>query len=140
MRRPGAGGEPAAVAERDARSTGATSTHQAETPAPRPEAAAEPAPIRVTVDLPGELEGIVGPPAELARRAQRALVLDRLRAGEISQGTAARPLGLTRYDILDLMAEYEIPSGPLTAEEMREEIETVRRLAESRVAGAGSRR
>jgi hypothetical protein len=38
------------------------------------------------------------------------------------------------------MAEYEIPSGPLTAEEMREEIETVRRLAGSEVVGSGSRR
>ncbi len=116
------------------------SNHEAEPPGPQSEAAAAAAPIRVTVDLPGELRDIVGPPEELARRARRVLVLDLLRAGEISQGKAARLLGITRYDILDLMAEYEIPSGPLTAEEMREESAAVRRLAESGAVGARGQR
>ena len=94
----------------------------------------------VIVELPDDLVDLLGSAESLAVQARRALVLDLLRQGRVSQGTAARLLGLTRYDILDLMAEYEIPSGPLTAEEMREEIETVRRLTEPGVVGAGSQR
>ena len=94
----------------------------------------------VTVELPDALVELLGSAESLAVQARRALVLDLLRQGQVSQGKAARLLGLTRYDILDLMAEYEIPSGPLTAEETREEIEAVRRLAESGAVGARGQR
>jgi len=94
----------------------------------------------VTVELPDDLVELLGSAESLAVQARRALVLDLLRQGQVSQGKAARLLGLTRYDILDLMAEYEIPSGPLTAEEMREEIAAVRRLAESGAVGARGQR
>ena len=40
---------------------------------------------------------------------------DLLRDAHITQGEAAWLLGITRYDILDLMARYSIPSGPQTA-------------------------
>jgi predicted HTH domain antitoxin len=53
-------------------------------------------------------------------------VIDLLREGRISQGQAARLLGSTRWDILTLMARLGIPSGPETAEEMRQEIEGAR--------------
>ena len=72
----------------------------------------------LTVELPGELVAELGPPEELAARARQALVLDLLREGQISQGKAASLLGITRWDILDLMARYQIPSGPQTAAEV----------------------
>ena len=52
---------------------------------------------------------------------RESLVLDLLRDAQITQGEAALLLGVTRYDILDLMVRYCIPSGPETAEEMRQE-------------------
>jgi predicted HTH domain antitoxin len=80
------------------------------------------------VELPQELVALLGSPEAAAARAKQALVLDLLREARISQGRAAALLGLTRWDILDLMVQYEIPSGPETAEELREEVETLRRL------------
>lgn len=85
----------------------------------------------LTVELPGELVAELGSPEELAAQARRALVLDLLREGRISQGKAASLLGITRWDILDLMARYQIPSGPQTAAEMEQDIENARHFGVS---------
>jgi predicted HTH domain antitoxin len=89
------------------------------------------APRTITIELPGELVAALDTLDGIEDRAWKALVLDLLRSGEISQGRAAMLLGVTRYDILDLMASHYIPSGPLTAEEMRQDIENARRFARS---------
>ena len=82
----------------------------------------------ITLELPEVLLAASDSTDGLAERAWKALDLDLLRDAEITQGQAARLLGVTRYDILDLMASHRIPSGPRTAEEMREEIESARRF------------
>ena len=46
----------------------------------------------------------------------------------ISQGKAAELLGITRWEMLDLMARHRIESGPETAEEMQQEIDAMRRF------------
>lgn len=81
----------------------------------------------VTVDLPAELIALLGSPEATAAKARTALVVELLRDGSVSQGQAADLLGLTRWDILDLMARWRVASGPETAEEMRHEIEDARR-------------
>src|SRR5687767_10302677 len=85
----------------------------------------------ITLELPEELVGLLGPPDAIAGRVRESLVLDLLRGAQITQGEAALLLGVTRYDILDLMARYAIPSGPETAEEMRQEIESAWRYLQS---------
>jgi hypothetical protein len=82
----------------------------------------------LTLEAPEELVALLGSPEAAAARAKQALVLDLLREARISQGRAAALLVLTRRDILDLMVQYEIPSGPETAEELREEVDNLRRL------------
>lgn len=113
------------------------STHEAELRPTQPATNAETPTIRVSVDLPRELRDIVGSPEELARRARRSLVLDLLREGEISQGKAARLLGITRWDLLDVMARYHIPSGPLTPEELERDLEAALQGALPRPLHAG---
>ncbi len=85
----------------------------------------------VTLELPEELVALLGSPEAVAARVRESLVLDLLREARISQGRAASLLGVTRWDILELMARHCIPSGPETAEEMRQEIETARRFVRS---------
>ena len=82
----------------------------------------------VTVELPEEIVDLVGSDDVAATRARSALILDLLREGTISQGQAAEALGLTRWDILDLMGRYRIPSGPETEEDVRRDFETARRF------------
>jgi predicted HTH domain antitoxin len=83
----------------------------------------------LAIELPEELIELLGSPEAAAAKAKEALVLELLREARLSQGQAARLLRLTRWEILDLMAPHEIPSGPETAEEMRQEIEVMRRFA-----------
>lgn len=82
------------------------------------------------VELPEDLIEVLGSPEALATQARQAFVLDLLREGQISQGVVARLLGITRYDVLDLMTRYQIPSGPRTAEEMDRDLENARRYAQ----------
>lgn len=80
----------------------------------------------ITIELPDYLVASLDSLDGIENRAWKALVLDLLRDGEISQGRASRLLGVTRYDIIDLMAQHHILSGPLTAEEMQRDIENAR--------------
>ena len=80
----------------------------------------------ITIELPDALVSALDTLDGIEDRAWKALVLDLLRDAQISQGKAARLLGVTRYDILDLMAQHHILSGPLTAEEMERDIENAR--------------
>lgn len=91
----------------------------------------------ITLEIPEGLLAALDSEEGLAERAWKALVLDLLRDAEITQGQAAKLLGVTRYDILDLMAAHCIPSGPRTAEEMREEIEDARRFRSMTPANGG---
>jgi predicted HTH domain antitoxin len=79
--------------------------------------------VELRLELPPEVFALLGPtPEAAAQAARKALVLDLLRQGRVSQGRAAQVLGITRHDIIDLMAAHEIPSGPLTVEEFREDV------------------
>jgi hypothetical protein len=91
----------------------------------------------ITIELPDALVTSLDSLDGIEERAWKALVLDLLRDAQIPQGRAAQPLGVTRYDILDLMSEYCIPSGPLTAEEMRQDIEDTWRFTPSAAAAEG---
>jgi hypothetical protein len=82
---------------------------------------------KLTLELPDELVSLLGSPEAAVTKAKEALVLQLLRRVEISQGQAARFLGLTRWDILQLMAKHEIPAGPVTAEEVDRETEVIQR-------------
>jgi len=83
----------------------------------------------VTVELPEELVQLIGSTELTAQRIREALVLDLLRAATLSQGQAAHMLGISRWDMLDLMARYRIPSGAQSAEEVRQEVDAARRFA-----------
>lgn len=82
----------------------------------------------LSVEVPDELVALLGTPEAAAARAKEALVLDLLREARISQGKAARLLGISRWDVLRLMARHRIPSGPETPEELRQELEAAERF------------
>jgi hypothetical protein len=81
--------------------------------------------VEIRVELPEEVAALLGGTAAAAADgARRAIVLDLLRQGKLSQGSAARVLGLTRHDVIDLMAAHDVPSGPSSAAELQHDIDT----------------
>jgi predicted HTH domain antitoxin len=81
----------------------------------------------LTVELPEDLVALLGSPELAAAKAKEALVMELLREVKIGQSKAAELLGVTRGDILDLTVKYRVPSGPLTADEVEQEAEDMRR-------------
>jgi hypothetical protein len=77
----------------------------------------------IRVRLPAEVVALFGTTAEAAARAREALVLDLVRGGHISQGKAAEVLGISRHDMLDLLAAYDVATGPQTIEEYRRDLD-----------------
>lgn len=80
-------------------------------------------------ELPEELVELLGSPQAVAEKAKESLVLELLREERISQGQAARLLSVSRWEIIDLMGQYRIPSGPETAEDVRRELDDIRDIA-----------
>lgn len=86
----------------------------------------------LAVELPEEIVALVGSAEAAAAKAKETLVLELLREAKISQSTAARLLGVSRADILDLMAHHHIESGPETPEELLAEVADLRRFVGGR--------
>jgi hypothetical protein len=80
------------------------------------------------LEPPDEVVALLGSPEAAANKAKQALVLELLREVSIGQSMAGELLGLTRAEILDLMLQHDIPSGPATAEEADREVEAMRRF------------
>ncbi len=80
----------------------------------------------VTVAVPHDLVALLGSPEAVADRMRRAFLIDLLREGRISRGRVAELLGIDMWDMLDLIAEYRILSGPSTPEEAMRDIEVAR--------------
>ncbi len=81
----------------------------------------------LTVELPDELILLLGSPGAAASTAREALVVELLRDGRVSQGQAARLLAIPRWDLIALMGQYQVPSGPESIEDLDRELELVRR-------------
>ena len=61
---------------------------------------------------------------DMAAKAKEALIMELLREHHVSQGKAAEILGISRYDLFDLMTKYHVPVIDLTAEELAAELNT----------------
>lgn len=81
------------------------------------------------MELPEVLVELLGSPQAMAEKAKESLVLELLREERISQGQAARLLSVTRWEIIQLMGQYRIPSGPETAEDVCRELDDIRDIA-----------
>ena len=58
--------------------------------------------------------------------AREAAILELYRLGQISSGRAARDLGLSRVEFLDLANRHRIPTIQITADELEEELESLK--------------
>ena len=77
---------------------------------------------QIVLEFPVELPEESLKNKEVMGKAKEIVVLELLKRGEISQGKAAELLEISRHDLFDLMAKYDIPTIDMTEEELKEEI------------------
>ncbi|MDQ3701141.1 MAG: UPF0175 family protein [Chloroflexota bacterium] len=81
------------------------------------------------LELPEELVAAFGSPEATVSKATEALVIEVLRQGLIGQSRVAELLGVTRWDVLDLMGKYGVRDGPRSTEELAQDAEHAERAA-----------
>ena len=59
---------------------------------------------------------------EIKKKSKEVVVLELLRKKKISQGKAAEILGITRDELFDLMAKYDVPLFDVDKEELKREL------------------
>ena len=87
----------------------------------------------VTVEVEGPesaFSALRRSPKEFAREMRIAAAILWYHQGLVSQGKAAEIAGLTRADFLDALFRADVPACQVTAEELKEELESWQRLSE----------
>jgi predicted HTH domain antitoxin len=79
--------------------------------------------LHLEFELPDEALAHL-PEDDVAGKAKEAFVIELLREHHLSQGKAAEILGISRYDLFDLMTKYQVPVIDLTEEELAAELRT----------------
>jgi predicted HTH domain antitoxin len=79
--------------------------------------------IRFEWELPDETFGEGFQEEMFVAKIKEEAATRLLKERRISQGKAAELLGISRHDLFDLMAKYEIPVIAMTPEELQEEFQ-----------------
>lgn len=88
---------------------------------------------RVEVELPEELWELAGIPTKRAgAKLQEMLVMELLRQGKLSQSKAAELLGIDRWQLVGVMAVYNVPTTILTKADLDREEKHWKRLRPKR--------
>ena len=84
---------------------------------------------KVEVEFPEELWKLAGIPAKKASaKLKEIFVVELVRQGKLSQGRAAEILGLDRWEIMDVLATYDVPTTSLTEAELDRDLQVLREL------------
>lgn len=79
----------------------------------------------VQVDVPDELLALIGSPEALRSELKEALVLNLVRRGTLSRSKAAELLGISLWDLPDLLARYAIPWFHYSREDIEQDLQTL---------------
>jgi predicted HTH domain antitoxin len=82
----------------------------------------------VQLEIPEEVRELGFTDEEIREHVPTLLVLKRFREGLISSGRAARILGISRRDFLDVLAREGIPLYDPPDEELHDELATAKKL------------
>jgi predicted HTH domain antitoxin len=79
----------------------------------------------ITIEIPDQLVKLLGSEEEIERQAKQALVMDLVRRGKISRGKAAELLGISLWDLPELLSRYEIPWFTYSKEQTEADMEAL---------------
>ena len=75
--------------------------------------------LQIELDLPEDLLEFLGPEGVASQKAKEALVMQLLRQGKLDQSRAAEVLEISRAELFELMAEYQVAVTDATREELK---------------------
>ena len=80
----------------------------------------------IEILVPEEIVSLLGSEDAVRKEAREAFILDLVRRGKVSKGKAAELLGISLWDLPDLIAQYQIPWFNHSQEELERDLETLR--------------
>ena len=78
----------------------------------------------ISIEFPEEIIELFGE-EELKSSVRKLSVLDLVKKGKLSSGKAAEILGITRWDFMELMSEYDIPIASFPPEELERQAKEI---------------
>ncbi len=76
----------------------------------------------ITVQVPDDVVEYWETPNELAATLSTLSVVELVRKGILSQGKAAELLNLSRWELMDLLARYDVPTANFSIDELNRQI------------------
>jgi len=82
----------------------------------------------IEISVPEEIIDLLGSEDAARQEAHEAFIFDLVRRGKISKGKAAELLGISLWELPDLMAQYQIPWFSYSPEDLEKDVETLRQF------------
>ena len=80
----------------------------------------------IEIPVPEEIIALLGSEEAARKEAREAFIFDLVRRGKISKGKAAELLGISLWELPDLIAQYQIPWFSYSPEDLERDVETLR--------------
>ncbi len=80
----------------------------------------------IEILVPEEIVNLLGSEDAVRKEAREAFILDLVRRGKVSKGKAAELLGISLWDLPDLITQYQVPWFSYSQEELERDLETLR--------------
>ena len=82
----------------------------------------------IEIPIPEEIVNLLGSEDVVRKEAHQAFVFDLVRRGKISKGKAVELLGISLWELPDLIAQYQIPWFSYSPEDLEKDVETLRQF------------
>jgi predicted HTH domain antitoxin len=82
----------------------------------------------IAIEIPDEIINLLGSEEEAVKEAKEALVLDLVRRGKVSKAKAAELVGISLWELPDLLAKYRIPWFDYSKEELQRDIDRLKEI------------
>lgn len=82
----------------------------------------------IEIAVPEEIINLLGSEEEARKEVKEAFILDLVRRGKISKGKAAELMGISLWDLPELLAQYQMPWFHYRKEDMERDLATLKEL------------
>ena len=85
----------------------------------------------IEIPIPEEIVNLLGSEDVVRKEAYQAFIFDLVRRGKISKGKVAELLGISLWELPELITQYQMPWFSYSPEELEKDVETLRQFKRS---------